>query len=221
MKIAGIDASINGSAIAVLDIRDDDFEIRDERYHFFTRKKVDLKLARSGILGHHFPEYESKTIRNFHTTAAIRDILQSEDIKYSAIEDYAMGIRNGTVFDIGEFCGLVKHHLYLDGILFRVYDIPSIKIFASGNGAADKGVMLTAYKMKIHSGVDLAELQTAAKSPMSDMIDACWIARMLRVELMLRAGITTLKDLPDEQRRIFLRTTKGNPVNILDKGWNQ
>ncbi len=42
---------------------------------------------------------------------------------------------------------------------------------------------------------------------------------MCRTELRLRAGTLTLADLPDEERRIFLRVTKPFPLNVLDRPW--
>lgn len=220
MKIAGIDASINGTGLAIFEVDRLDYKVLKRKYWFFTTKKSDTKLAgKDGKINAVLAEdSESKTERNAKTTDTLRSILRSEGVEYAAIEDYAMGIRNGSVFDIGEFCGLAKHHLYLDGIQFRTYDIPSIKIFATGMGNGNKDPMLLAYKLK---GDGTLLIQDKAKSPMSDMIDAHFIADMLRVELGVRAGVFKLQDLPEDQRRIFLRTTKGNPVNLLDKPWNR
>lgn len=51
----------------------------------------------------------------------------------------------------------------------------------------------------------------------TDLADAFFLARMLRTELMLRSGEEDLKDLPENERRIFLRVTKALPENVLSR----
>ena len=46
--------------------------------------------------------------------------------------------------------------------------------------------------------------------------DAYCIAQLLRTELLIRAGEVELKSIPENQRRVFLRTTQQKKVNILD-----
>jgi len=51
----------------------------------------------------------------------------------------------------------------------------------------------------------------------TDISDAFFLGRILRLELMLREGIIELKDLNESERKIFLRVTKAYPENILDR----
>jgi len=51
----------------------------------------------------------------------------------------------------------------------------------------------------------------------TDLADAFFLGRILRTELMLRAGVEKLEDLSESERGIFLRTTSAYPENILSR----
>ena len=87
--------------------------------------------------------------------------------KFVAIEGYAMGIRGGRSFTIGELGGVVKEHFRQRGI--DVYIVPpnNLKKFISGKGTGDKDmVRLELYKKY---GLEL---------PTNDEVDAAVLALM-------------------------------------------
>jgi Holliday junction resolvasome RuvABC endonuclease subunit len=132
---------------------------------------------------------------------------------YAAIEGYAMNAK-GLVFNIAEATMCTKLSLYENDIPFRIYDPNSIKKFATGHGNAGKVEMHESFKELSELKVNLSKLPEL-KCPREDLIDAFFIASLLQIELKLRYGIITLRDLPPETIMIFNRTTRFYPENIL------
>ena len=148
---------------------------------------------------------------------------------YVAIEDYAIGAAfSGStgLIQIAEMTGVIKHWIYMNGGAIRTYDPSTVKLFATGKGnalkrhvieAAEQGKFKLPSEMfkevkKVWQGHPDKELD----GPGSDLCDAFTLAKMLWTELQVRAGKLELKDLPGHVReKIFFRTTKANPVNIL------
>jgi len=93
----------------------------------------------------------------------------------TVIEDYSMG-STGRVFNIAENCGIIKHKLFLRDHKLTLVPPTVLKKFATGSGAADKIKMYEAFKTL--TGVDLSpDLGKPGNSPMSDIIDAYFLAR--------------------------------------------
>ena len=142
--------------------------------------------------------------------------------KLFCLEDYAFGARSSSVTGLAELGGITKNYLFDYRIPYRTVDPLTVKLYATGNGHATKTMMLNAiieirknpfpkslFRTEKKKGkVDLTGVGT-------DLVDAYWLAHLLRTEIRLRLGYIDLKDLPEKQRNIFLRVTKANPVNIL------
>lgn len=100
-----------------------------------------------------------------------------------------------------------------------MYDIPSIKLFATGKGLADKISMYQAYLKTSNKKFDISSLPIVDNGkgvgPTSDVIDAFWICELLRKELRLRKGIDALNTQTENVIHIFNRTTQHCPENIL------
>ena len=125
-------------------------------------------------------------------------------------------------YQIGETAGVFKLACKDLGFGIRLHDPASVKIFATDKGNASKEEVRAAVESSIVA--DPATKSVLDKYPddddvMGDIIDALVLARMARTEAMVRLGVTTLKKLPPGPRRIFLRTTKTNPINLLDRDW--
>lgn len=142
-----------------------------------------------------------------------------EDVEYISIEDYAFAA-SGRVFHIAEFTGLIKYNLFKAGKSVRLYDPASIKIFATTRGNCDKISMAQAYVKETLLGFDYDSLpkvkKSSGNSPTSDLIDAYYACNLLRTEMTLREGLTSVKDYSKDIIRIFNRVTTSNPTNILD-----
>lgn len=135
---------------------------------------------------------------------------------YVAIEDYAYGASQ-RAHQIGEVGGAARRVLWRYRIPFRLHDPLSIKMFATGNGGADKAEMKRGVQKRW--GV---EFESSYPAPcfgelVEDLSDATAIAQLLHLELQLRFGIIRLQDLNVKDIQIFNRTTKTYPVNILGR----
>lgn len=213
MKILGLDLSINGSGCVKFDL-DNLFNVTEMSYMSFTQvKKHETKNI------HYFSK---KQFRNsFEQTAWMTTKFFDffEGCEYAAVEDYAFGAK-GMVFNIGEFVGSVKKFLYWGwdknnrGMNLRLYDPCSIKMWATDKGNATKEDMVDAYD-KIHKDPLKLSFLNRFGSPKEDIVDAYFIAELLRMELMLRLAIVPLSGLKEKQIQIFNRTTKSHPTNIL------
>lgn len=210
--IGGLDLSKNSPGIVKM-ILDDNLDIVDVKCLGFTSVK---KYEQSNIIFYKKTEFNFDQDQFIKIENYIFDFLK--DTTYIALEDYAYG-GSGNITELAEFCGYVKLKQFLDGKKIRTYDIPSIKIFGTAKGNSDK---LSMYQSFInHNGPkpDISTMPVVVKgsgvSPTSDIIDAFWIASFLQMELKLRKGLISLKDLGEEKIKLFNRTTKAQPQNVL------
>lgn len=67
---------------------------------------------------------------------------QAAGLRLVVVEGYAMGIRGGRVFDIGELGGVVRLILFRRNIPTFIFPPSSLKQFVTGNGSAKKDLML-------------------------------------------------------------------------------
>lgn len=145
----------------------------------------------------------------------------SDEPTYIAIEDYAIKAK-GRVYDIGEYGGLLR-----DTILrevphsgFREHDPLSLKLFGAEMGNADKDAMVKAYTDKFLENADWLDWSwiTEAGSILTDLVDAHFLAELMRVEARLRHGYVNLHQLKEgRQIEIFNRVTKSYPTNVLGR----
>lgn len=130
---------------------------------------------------------------------------------HAALEDYALA-RMAFAHHLGEVGAVVRLLLWGRRIPFRVYDVQAVKLFATGNGNAEKAEVVLACRDRW----DLNFLEYGRTTGAGgNLADAYVIAQLLRAELDLRSGRRSLEDLTDPERRVFTRTTKQHPVNLL------
>lgn len=135
---------------------------------------------------------------------------------YVAVEDYAFAARGGGVHATGEVGGVLRCELMILGsrqMHLRLHDPLSLKFFVTGRGDATKQEVRRAVRERWD--VDFDRYGDAAE----DLYDAYGLARMCWTEVEVRAGRISLADLTDGERRVFLRTTKRYPTNLLDREW--
>ncbi|MFA5124114.1 hypothetical protein [Zavarzinia sp.] len=182
------------------------------------------QLARSAI-----PDQEVRDLRRLVPT--MRLFLQwrkrlagvGGDRCYGAIEAYAFGAGKGA-HTKGEIGGLVRLVLMQGGWWLRTHDPTSVKIYATGRGDAEKGDVADGVARKWGpavidqlSGFDSVKAKN--KPVLEDLIDAYVLARMCLREIQLRSGEVSIRDLPEEEIRVFNRATKALPVNALGREW--
>jgi Holliday junction resolvasome RuvABC endonuclease subunit len=135
---------------------------------------------------------------------------------YVAVENYAFA-QAMRAHQLGEIGGVLRRALLVipqNGIKMRLHDPSSLKMFATNRGDADKD--------QVRSGARHlwgADFDRYGPAPAEDLYDACTLAQMIWTEVHVRAGVLALSDLPEGQRRIFLRTTKTSPDNLLARDW--
>lgn len=214
MIIVGADLSMNGSGLVKLYLDDDLKVYKTDRMGFCSVKKYES----DGIYLYRKKDFKHRYNATKWMLEKIKDFVSPAN--YIAIEDYAFGA-SGNNFDIGEFIGQIKYMVFANDIPMRLYDPNSIKKFATGKGNADKISMYDSFINVNDIKPDIKGLPIPNKgsgvTPTSDIIDAYWIAMLLRQELSLRKGIDILRDLDENLISIFNRVTKSNPVNILDQ----
>jgi hypothetical protein len=213
MKIAGLDLSKNSPGCVKLTLDDWTLDITNVEFCGFTSVK---KNESKGINFFKKDDFNFDQDQFLKLENIIFDFL--EDVSHIALEDYAYG-GSGNITDLAEFCGFVKLKQYSDNKKIRVYDIPSIKMFATTFGNSDKLSMYQAFLKENEMKPDISKMPVVAKgngvSPTSDIVDAYWISRFLQLELKLRKGLVQLKDLDETKIKLFNRVTKAQPQNLL------
>ena len=153
-------------------------------------------------------EYRLQRVRFF--LSKLIGTAQKLKPSHVAIEDYAFGHYGPSFYTI-ELIGAFKLWLFQMGIPLRLYDVGSIKLFATGNGNADKDAMMAAVDERWNIGVD--DFGKAA----NDVADATAIAHLLNMELLAREDPTCVPEMPDSLRRVFNRCTKANKINLISR----
>ena len=222
MIIVGVDVSLQSSGLVKADL-DDDLEIRQMAWLGFTTVKDVYKDNKENLHFYkQFPVYLDRSI--WMRDTIINNLYNEFELPpmYIAIEDYAYQETSGRTFHIGGFTEILKLEIYLRHAKIRLYDITLIKKFATTRGTADKIAMYDAYmKIPLKERIDISTLpivdNAKGKSPTSDIIDAYYIMKMLQLELKLRRGIVTLRELTEDQIWVFNRITKTSKENILTR----
>lgn len=166
---------------------DDNYEIVEINMHGFT-KTDKWVFSGEGLMIHKIPkEYDSHPphYRPFIIYEIVKQYLK--DIDYIAVEDYAFKAK-GKVFDIAECSGALKNIFYSMKIPMKKFPPMTVKQCATGNGGADKVMMGLAFSAsglskKVNSYIfELPEYN----NPQEDLVDACYMANTLRIELCYR-----------------------------------
>jgi len=216
MIIIGADVSITSPAFIRYTL-DDDYNIVGTDWLAFKHNSAKKKKM--------VPEYDNiKVYGNFDNYIDRSIYLHSEiyewvccdySPEYFAIEDYAFGAI-GKSFHIGGFTEPIKTFFYQLGSNIRMYDLTCLKKFLSHNGNADKVSMGEAFNKLENPKIDISKLKDFT-NPKEDIIDAYACIELLLLELKLRKGIITLKELSENDIWIFNRVTRISKENILTK----
>lgn len=217
VAIAGIDASITGTAVVRFDL-DDDYNFISSKHLSFSSVKKHEELP--GVVWCKREMFKNDYERFKFVRETVLAFLHGCD--YVAIEGYAMGAK-GLVFNIAEFGGILKMGLFESGKKMQVYTPSSVKVFAGGEGkgAANKLEMKQFYDKYSHDGKpDLIGFPVVKSSkgvtPTSDIVDAFYMCDMLWCELLLRNKLVDIDDLYDSEKLVFT-VSKKYPEDILGR----
>ena len=176
--LAGIDASINGSAIA--------FE--DGSYHLHSQTKyLTENITTPDLTAYKTPKSKraESNLKRFHeSTEDLLAIIIGRGVSKVAIEDYAYSA-TGQVFNIGEFVGLLKHKLFMAGIEIEVFAPTAVKKIFTGKGNASKVKMVDTYFKKYPNSIIEKYIKEKGieskryESPVNDLVDARAVLEMI------------------------------------------
>jgi hypothetical protein len=181
--VAGIDYSLCGPAICISDMKEP-FDFYGCQFHFLTNiKKYAIKIKQN-IIGETFLDYNQE-IQRYETIAdwAADKVSGCSRI---GLEGYAYSA-TGKVFNIAENTGVLKYKLYQLSLPVDVFSPSVIKKFATGKGNASKDLMYESFLQD--TGVPLSQFMKMdsekIKSPLSDIVDAFYICKYLRYEVII------------------------------------
>jgi Holliday junction resolvasome RuvABC endonuclease subunit len=69
-------------------------------------------------------------------------IVDNNEIEEAVIENYSFGSRGRSTFSIGELGGVLRHYFFIKKIPLTIIATTSMKKFVSGDGHAEKDMML-------------------------------------------------------------------------------
>ena len=184
-KIAGIDYSLTSPAICVYKEENGgyfDFD-RCVLHYLFNNKRQQQLSARCGIdniKAEAYPEWNCEEERHDKLSTWAYHIVQGCDEVF--IEGYAFATAaQAGVRSIAENTGLLKHKMWKNKVLFNSFPPTVIKKFATGKGNANKELMYEAFIGEALTPTDLKErltpTATKVKNPISDIVDAYFIAK--------------------------------------------
>ncbi len=225
LKIAGIDNSLSCPAVTIFELDESD-NLKITKMESFialcekskgTKKEIltnydELQKSNIVTLKPFTNEYDRMNRKNKYIAERVKEC------QYIAIEDYSFA-RKGLVTKIAENTGILKSKLYDIGCQLRTYEPTSIKMFYTGNGSADKNLMIAEY---IESGnvlgidTTLKQFSINDKSNLNDIVDSYAIATLLHTELLLRNGLKQINSLSIKQIQVFNKIHKDTKTNLLD-----
>lgn len=157
----------------------------------------------------------------------IKDFLK--DVSYVSFEDYAYGA-NGNLTELAEICSMIKILALENGAKLRLISPIQNKQFA-GNYKAKKPDMFDFY-MKEDDKIDLSHLpqiKVRAKgknigerdengiAPLSDIVDAYYLCKLLHFELKAKRDETFLDSISSFEKHVLVHTTPTNKIPLYKR----
>lgn len=150
----------------------------------FRQRKRDDSLVKNITIKEYLECPKSDEERFYYIAKTIFDFIDTHSTtKIVYIEDYSYG-STGSVFNIAEATGLLKHLLYMNGYVINKVSPKALKKHATGSGNASKGDMFNAFIDNTNYDFNSVFIgpQKAVKkgdekipAPFSDLIDAYFL----------------------------------------------
>lgn len=204
-RIMGLDLSPRGTG--VLELSELGYP---ERRLFFTGTKKHVEAWKDepdhvAVLSEHVGEYDEagQFQRAIHTAETVLGFIAQCAPAVVAIEQIPFSAEGKHRDQLYWIHTMVVYGLTSGGLSYsektrplRYYRATDVKLFATGMGNAKKPHMVAA--------ADGAGFECSRYGdPGEDLADAFWVARMLRLELLLRAGKVQQTDLDGDALRVF------------------
>lgn len=210
MIILGIDPSMDSSGMCKMTL-DDSYEIIDIMFYAYNKTKkwcINTERVQIECFGTQYaklPIYE-----RIDKALAVFDGF-IDDVDYASIEDFSYGsTKTNSTYQIGEFVGAIRRHLFSRGIKIDRYSPNSIKRFATGSHNASKFMMMLSFKQSYPQYFP-PEIENDLKldaSPQTDLNDAFWICEILRNKLKMQAGIDVDSHIKESLTRHSTKKSK-------------
>jgi Holliday junction resolvasome RuvABC endonuclease subunit len=172
--IAGIDFSLSCPAMCV-HIGDD---WCPENCHFFYLYGV-AKWVRcdNKLTSQKFPGFLSHEDRVDWISSWFIDKIKQFNCTDVFIENYSYTSHSSSTHVLAEGCGLLKHKIWKEKLNLHLLPVTGIKKFATGKGNSPKEGMCRAFALE-GLWVDKILPCPLGKSPLADLVDAYYIAKM-------------------------------------------
>lgn len=213
--VIGIDPSLTGTAVAV--VADPGVV---EWSHGWTDKKTlqrrhqnKLSFYKMGDKPSHADRVARIGLMSTWVLEVVKEYASTPDYKvYAAIEGLAFSQRSNRASDLAELSGVIKQGLMRLNVPFRIYDPLTLKAAWTGQGTADKSMMIMTCFRRFK--IDYTQMESAG----DNFADATLLAMLLFTEVELRDGRKDIKkDLDGYVRKAMLRKTKAEPVRLVDR----
>ena len=171
-KIIGIDYSLTSPAVCVTN---GSFDFEDCKFYYTTtKKKYEGQMAKN-IIGYPTKPYNDDIERFKNLSDMVLETIGYVVNPEIYIEGYSFGSRGRALFQIAENGGILKYRL--SKYKYTIIPPANVKKFATGKGNADKEKMYDQFY--VDTGVNLMEMfeQNTLASPVSDIVDAYYIAK--------------------------------------------
>ncbi len=168
-KIVGIDYSLSCPAVCILNLKG--FS-SSQFFYITTKKKYEGEVA-NNIKGFLMKPWTDPIQRFELLSDFVLENLPENSIIF--IEGYSFGSKGRAIFQIAENGGILKYRL--TGQEYHIIPPANVKKFATGKGNSNKEKMYN--QLLQDEGVDLKKMlgQETLDSPVSDIVDAYYIAK--------------------------------------------
>ncbi len=175
MNYAGFDLSLTGTGAVII----------DSSCTIIHQMKLQ---APGGVLG---------VERLFFLEQQLIEFLTGKDITHCCIESPSYGSQEGHLFELGEWAGIVKVHLFKSCIPFILVAPTQLKKYVSGNIQSKKElIILDVYKF---FGQEIRD---------NDLADAYVLARIVRDYTFLYENTTEKLELKTYQKEVLAALKK-------------
>jgi hypothetical protein len=212
--VAGIDLSLNSPAICIIPpTPNEDVVVKfsECHFHYLTNRKIAI-INEQNIHGELMGSWNCDEERYESISEWVIRILKSYKCISTGLEGYAYGAANPSrLAQLCENQGLLKYHMFKEGIHYNLYPPSNIKKMATSNGRSTKDQMYDAWLKD--TGVCLNSVfgrnpDGKIKSPISDIVDSFYIACSQRID-MIQTNYYFIEGEPNA-KNIIRNDNKGN-----------
>ena len=209
MKIVGLDMSVTHTGAVMMEL-DQNLEISKTDWLTFTTTK---KYASDRAIWYDKDQFADKYDKYMFMQDRILKF--AEDADLVAAEDYAYGKTGavGLVFDLAEFEGYIRQHIWRMGKPLYLYSPMTIKKIFTGHGDSDKLSMWRMFDEIRQIKPDLSSLPPVTNGKKgapgtSDVVDAYAACIALRTELLIERNGGDEKAFPKHIQEFWKNRTR-------------